>query len=177
MCAKCILEEILAYRQAWGGIPADRVRYWMQSCDIEVQGAIADLLTYPPYWERVDPPISEEELERFLFPYYKRCFMEDPDGEWAATRYGAAREIVGWYKAVPSTVDLGSQTFLLHMKKWLEEVYTDGDEDIREAIITGALEHILEQLRWRTFFADWQTDPALVVAYDQAMQWAREHEQ
>lgn len=167
------IESLMSSRQR---IPLGTIKRWMGSDSIEVAGAVADLVTYAPYHERIEPPLSQEELEAFLFSYYERCMREDLEGEWAANRYGAAREIVGWFRAVPEDECVSSQSFLVHMKHWLAALYKASGSDIRTAIVTGMLEHVLEEPRWRGFFSDWRLDHELRDAYDEALRWAVEHE-
>jgi hypothetical protein len=157
-------------------IPLESIQLWMRSDNIEVLGAVADLVTLAPHSNRIVPPVPEVCLETFLFPYYARCLREDPDGEWSDTRYGVGSLIVGWYSAAPKDEDVFEQFFLLRMKTWMASVYLVADAEIRTALVNGALEHILEEPRWRPFFADWRYDPHLSVAYLAAMEWATEHE-
>lgn len=171
-----ILKDIERYRDSSGPIPLGLVKEWMQSDDIEVQGQTADLLSYAPQCERIEPAASNIELEELLFPYYKRCFMEDPSSDLADSRYGIARELVMWFSAVPTDDDIYEQTYLLRLKELLTSLYAECEEEVRDAIIYGFLEHVLEEPRWRPFFADWQAHPVLASAYQTAMEWATEHE-
>ncbi|MCE5198856.1 MAG: hypothetical protein ABFD54_00280 [Armatimonadota bacterium] len=173
---KEILRKIEIYMSSQADIPLDDVRSWMHHDSIDVIGAVADIVTYLPYYERVRPPLPQEELEAFLFKYYERCLREDPKSEWAASRYAVGQEITGWFTAVPKSEDTHLQTFLLRMKHWMSQLYLAADSEVRNAIVTGALEHILEEPRWREFFLDWRNDPNLSEAYDQAIEWAVEHE-
>ncbi len=176
MTAGEMVAEIEECRDSSGPIPLSVVRKWMLCDDIEVQGQTSDLVTYPPWWERIEPPLGEDELTGFLLRYYRRCFLEDPVSDLADSRYGIAREIVEWYAAVPQEEDVLQQGFLSHVKGLLRSLYVEGADDVRDAIVCGALEHILEDPRWRSFFSDWQAEPALAAAYGRAMDWAVAHE-
>lgn len=171
-----ILKVIEEYVMSSEPIPSDSVLVWMQSTDIDVLGAVADIVIYEQHRRRITPPIEVDRFEAFLFAYYERCLREDPGSEYALSRYGVAHEIHGWFNAVPNDENVNEQMLLIHMKQWLEEVYKNSDSNIRLTIITGALEHILEEPRWREFFANWETDPILLGAYTEALTWAREHE-
>lgn len=170
------LHEVLSVRTTTEPIPQDKVRNWLLNNDIEVQGAAADLITYPPYWDRVEPQLSALEYQEFLLPYYERCLREDPSGEWSLSRYETAHVIVDWFSAVPKDADVQEQEFLALIKTWLSRLYIESSEEIKDAIICGALEHILEEPRWRPVFKDWSETPELAKAYEQAMEWAVEHE-
>lgn len=166
------LSSIQAAVESSGVIRRKDVLSWLQSSDLEVLGAAAYVLTCGDTYERIEPSITGEELEQFLFPIYERSLREDPNGEFALSRYEAARELIGWFTAVPMDEALEDQSFLLHLKDWMERVYKHGNQDVRDAITCGALEHILEEPRWRGFFADWRDDDELRDAYEHAIEWA-----
>ena len=50
-------------------------------------------------------------------------------------------------------------------------VYKNGDDRLRTCIVTATLEHLFERKAIRKYFADWQDDATLAVAYDQACLW------
>lgn len=90
----------------------------------------------------------------------------------ALGRYGAASEIAGWFLSESQHEYANYQEFLGDLKEWLENIYLTGNTELRTAIVTGALEHILEQPRWRKVFEDWRDHPILCQAYREAMEWA-----
>jgi len=170
-----IIQEMIAYHHSSVSIPRTKIYQWMQYKDIDIMGITADFVTWASYIERIDEEIEQKDLEAFLFEYYERCLDEDPDTDWAETRYGACRTMISWFRAIPDDVDPASCSFIVHMKDWLTDVYLKSGEDIRDAIVAGALEHILEQKRWWDFFQDWKENPALRPAYERAMEWAVDH--
>lgn len=175
MSDKHFLRDIEQYRDSGGPIPVHLVKSWMESTDIDVLGQVADLITYPPQWERIEPPLEEEDMEEFLLSYYRRCILEDPKSDLADSRYGIGSVILGWFDAVPREAEVADQRFLLRVKHLLSLLYVGGNQDVRDAIVCGALEHILEDTRWRTFFADWQEDSSLRSGYERALAWAVQH--
>ena len=170
------LAEIMEALSAPKPIPRKQVMRWLASDDLEVMGAAAYLITYSPYWERIEPPLWSQEMEDFLFRYYECCLEEDPQMEWADSRYQAAASIYDWFKAVPDEACLEGQMFLVRLKDWLARAYVEGSDEVRTAIVAGALEHIFEEPRWRDFFSDWFADPVLASACRTAMEWAVAHE-
>ena len=153
-------------------IAAESVRQWMLSDDDEVFGAVVELVTSRDSWERIEPPLDWDEVEPFLIAQYERSIEGNPQGEWALSRFDACTGIVAWFRAVPEGEDLNAQRFLLRLRDMMRRLYLAGDEDISDAIVCGALEHILEEPRWRGFFKDWDEHPDLHIAYEQAMEWA-----
>lgn len=176
MIKQALLNEISHYRDILGPIPLDLVRRWMQCDDIEVQGQSAELLSYAPYWERITPAVEENELGDLLLPYFKRCLIENPSSDLADSRYSIARELVSWFSAQQAEKDVFSQTFLLRIKEMLATLYIQSGKEIRNAVIDGFLEHVLEEQRWRPFFKDWKSHSLLRIAYNRAMKWAIKHE-
>lgn len=55
-------------------------------------------------------------------------------------------------------------------------VWVRADDDTRNRIEKGALEHILEMPALRPYFAHWQTDPVLAESYSCALAWGVAHE-
>lgn len=159
-----------------GNIPLEQVRLWMKDRDMEVQGAVAHIMTDPSLYERVQPSLEDSDYENFLPGYYERCLKDDPEGRWADSRYGAAWLIAEWFVAVPADEDVSDQPFLDILRDVLARVYKDGGEDVRESIVTGVLNPVLEEARWRPYFEVWREDSALRDAYEAALAWGVEHE-
>ena len=170
------VREIEAAINGTGPIPAEHVRKWMKDRDLEAQGAVAHLITYPPQCDRIEPTLDEDDYEAFLPRYYEVCLRRDPEGEWVDTRYGVAWQIVDWFNTVPDEDDVDDYPFLAFLRDWMAEVYKEGEDEVREALVQGVLSHILEDGRWRPFFAGWRDDPVLKEAIDAAMEWAVENE-
>ncbi|MEN6519807.1 MAG: hypothetical protein ABFD46_01455 [Armatimonadota bacterium] len=159
-----------------GSVSGDTVKRWMCNSSLEVLGAVHELVTYSPYWERIDPPLSEADLLPFLLSFYKRCLYEDPKGDWSLSRYEAAAAIVSRFQALLPNKKPERQALLVKLKDLLVQCYLSDNPELQTAIVTGALEHILEEPRFRSFFTDWTKHPLLRRAYDLAMEWAIYHE-
>jgi hypothetical protein len=158
---------------AKGPIAAEQVRRWMKDRDIEAQGAVANLITYPPPSDRIEPPLDEDDFERFLPNYYELCLRLDPVGEWADSRYGAAWQIADWFAAVPEEDDPTEYSFVVFLRDWLAETFENGKEEVQTAIIEGVLVRLFEEERWRAFFAGWKEDEELAEAYQEAARTAQ----
>jgi len=152
-------------------IPKDDIVAGIHSEDTELAGVIYDIVTTDKLRRRIEPPLSDEELDKLLPEYFERSILTDPTGKWTLTRYGAAWEaqdciLDTWEK------EGGSSESFTTWKKWMEKLYRDGDEGIKRAIVDGILEHLFERKGLRQSFADWQADSDLKTAYDEAQLWA-----
>ncbi len=149
-------------------IPGKSFREWMLSSDIEALGFTYHMLSDHRF--RVEPQLSLDEYLEFVRRYYGRCFIENPDGEWADSRWSAGSDLVNvlafhWNNAeVPKSV-------MEDWKTWLADIYKRGSEEVRKCIIQATLEHLLEQGAFRKFFADWVKDPDLRKAYEEGLEW------
>jgi hypothetical protein len=57
----------------------------------------------------------------------------------------------------------------------ITELFLNGDNDIRDAIEMGFLEHASETAALRPYFEHWYTDDRLRAAWSRAMEWGRAH--
>jgi exonuclease V gamma subunit len=55
------------------------------------------------------------------------------------------------------------------------DLFLEGDQEIRRAIETGFLEHILEQEALGPRFKHWARDERLIEAWQLALAWGRSH--
>lgn len=143
----------------------------MRAGDTELAGAVYDIVTSDGLRKRIDPPLTDEEFEKFAVEYLEHCILTDPKGEWTLTRYSAAWEAQGYMLDLWEN-EGGSSGSFKKWKKWTEKLYRAGDEAIRRAVVDGILEHLFEEKGVREFFADWKADSQLKSAYDEAQLWA-----
>ena len=144
------------------------VQRWMSSTDIEILGFAGALLSDRRF--RIEPPITLNDYINFEMHYFEMCLREIPDGERLDSRYSAGADLVNIFahlwrdSSVPRIV-------LDDLKTWLGRLYKEGDPEIRTCIVQATLEHLIEQKEIREFFADWQDDKVLAVAYEEASDW------
>jgi hypothetical protein len=144
---------------------------WMNSADLEVQGAVSHiLLDHPERTHKIKPPLDREDYEVFLRTYLARCIRENPSGKWPHTRYIAGYVVVGWLLKHWRRGDL-TPAYLKVWKSWIRDLYLTGDENVRDAVVNGILEHLFEEKAMRKLFADWCDHPELRVAYELACEW------
>ena len=133
------LEDVVAELSADsrnGTVPRDRVLEWMRTDDIESMGAIYSLIT--AHFSRIHPPLEFNTYYPFALRYFERCLVENPQSEWAETRYGAGNNIIGWFVWCwrdpvqrPSTAPA--------LKQWLATLYVSGDSEVRTCLIHATL--------------------------------------
>lgn len=151
-------------------IPKQQVMEWMRSGDIEALGALSTLMMDARHYNRIEPALSIDDSYPFWTRFYERCLKENPDGDWSETRYGAGRELVGWFESLWTDADT-PPTILAELKAWLSHLYLEGDDELRLCIETATLEHLFENVAIARFFSDWKMDPVLAGAYERSMDW------
>jgi hypothetical protein len=153
-------------------IPKDKVVGWMGANDIEVLGAVYSYILDKAYSSRIHPPLSFNEYHSFLLRYYDRCLRENPDGQWACSRYSAGRDLMNWFKGLWKDASL-PRSVLADIKSFLAKLYKEGDDELRTCIVNATLEHLFEERAIAGYFADWKQDPVLAEAYSDAMLWTQ----
>ena len=141
---------------------------WMESSDIEILGFIHAMLHDGRF--RTEPPLQQTDYVKFIQHYFERCLRENPDGEWADSRYSAGGDLVNIFASLwrdPSV----PRPILTDLKTWLGKLYKEGSQEIRTCIVQATLEHLFEQEDIHKFFSDWQKDGVLKVAHDAASEW------
>lgn len=153
-------------------ISHDLVMRWMADPDIEALGATYSLITEKRHARRIEPALTFEECQAFVVRSYERCFLESPDGEWSDSRYSAGWDLVNWFARLWRDPDVPRDA-LVDLKAWLARLYREADQELRTCIETATLEHLFETPEFRSFFADWASDPVLAAAHEAAMKWVR----
>lgn len=172
--AEVTLSDVVAAREslrddAARTLPLPIVLEWMRSSALDVSGAVYATVSNPEYAERIRPAVPAAARDAFLMKYFERCLIENPEGPWVDSRYGAAWDIASW---------IGShwrrhrdRRHVRAWKRWLSDLYRRVDEPIREAMVNGALEHLFEEPEIARQFADWDDEPLMQHAYRRALEW------
>lgn len=150
-------------------IPLVLVRSWMNDSSIDVQAAVLDnILISNDAYERIIPALDSYEIICFQLHFYERCIVEAPINSEGWSRYSAAHEIMAWFKFSDNNI----LNFLSDVKSRLANLYLQGGREVREAIIYGILRYLLDEPKWREFFADWLNDPQLAEAVQHEPDWS-----
>jgi len=151
-------------------IHRERVREWMKAEDLGAQGALYAYVMDSSYSKRIEPGLTFDDYHRFVMRYFERCIEENPDDEWANSRWDAARDFVSWFRGLWKDPDV-PRAALTDLKKWIGEIYKGGDDDIKRCVVDGALEHLFEDSDIARFFGEWKEDGSLIKAYEEALEW------
>jgi hypothetical protein len=152
-------------------IPHDKVIEWMKSDNLETLGIVYALLSHKHSSKYIEPEISFENMNNFIKKYFERCFLEDPHNDWSHTRYEAGRDLVLWVIKLWDSAEL-KRSYLAEYKVWLEKLYRNGNDELRECLVNSTLEHIFERREIAKYFYDWKKDPILGKAYVNAISWS-----
>lgn len=158
---------------AGAAIARDDVMRWMRIEDIHALGAVHALIHDRWHYTRIDPYLTFEDYRSFNLRYFERCIRENPDSEWADTRYSAGWGLVGWFKGLWKDKSTPS-TVLAELRDWLRVLYVGGGEEIQECLITAVFEHLFDDRKIRKFFSRWADDPAMSATDEEASGYAAE---
>jgi hypothetical protein len=144
---------------------------WMQSSSLDELALVSRFILEKKYADRISPPLTFQEAFSFLLMYFERCLIENPESDWAATRYEAGRELTFLIKSLWRTGDFSIDA-LANLKEWLARLYKSGDAELRDGILNGILEHLFEEASLKIHFEDWKEDGELAPAYAAACSWS-----
>jgi hypothetical protein len=153
-------------------IPRERVVAWAHEAQDPQTLALLYRLTGKAY-ERIVPELGKEETCRLIRRYLLECIRLDPQDELAFDRYEAARTLEAWFDHLADAE--GAWDVLSESAADVTTLFLAGTEEVRTAIETGFLEHVLEQTRLRPLFSDWQRDDRLRAAWENALAWGEAH--
>lgn len=147
-----------------------KIKRWMSTTNIEALGVLYYFVTEKKYYMKIQPYLSPKDYLEFILHYFHLCFTENPDNNWAHSRYEAGFNLKNWFEGFWEDKDV-SRKIVEEIKSWLEKLLKNGTEDMRECIINATLEHLFENKEIRAFFSDWQKDSELKKAYSMALEW------
>lgn len=134
-------------------IDRSEVYKWMRSNDLEVLGAVYELITEKQFYLRIHPHLEYLDYKVFLANYFKRCILENPshDSDWADTRYTASWAFANWFKHFWNANDI-ERSEMFFWKKWLIDLYNKNNSEIKDCIDTAILEPICKKKDIKNFF-------------------------
>ena len=169
------LEEVLAARRRLLADPQhtvsrDQIMRWALGEDLETLGALNCLLFDPKESRRIEPNLTLAEYMEATLPYLERCLREDPQGQWADSRWSAGYLLTNWIKDVWADERFRPQVD--DFRDWLAKIYKSTDEpDLRLCLVQATLEHLFEDDGLAERFARWRDDAELRAAYEEAKLW------
>lgn len=147
---------------------------WMQSGDAELEAVAFEALTTSPtrVVGNIDGDVANAFFFRYLLASISRQGPPVPILGAAPLPYVDAYEIAARYK------ELRLQGAFLHLlrdvRDELARLYVSGDADVKDRVVHGALEHILEEPLCRLDFEGWKLDPELGRALSEALEWSEQ---
>lgn len=171
MGAEDIINEIVVLIEKQVPIARSKLDEWMKNDDIEVQGAIYNILMDPNLYDCVSEKYDFYEYMDYILKYYSRCINENPNGEWSDSRYTAGWDLASWFKSLWGDKKHG-EIAVKRIKHLLRKLYIGGDMEVRECIITAVLEHLFEEGGIKAYFVDWRDDEILQSAYSEAIEYS-----
>jgi hypothetical protein len=153
-------------------IARELVVEWCRGADDVKALALLYRLTDEAY-ERIQPPLGQQESCRLIQRYLLECLRLNPEDGVAFSRYQAAWTLVSWFQHLSRLAD--TTPVLRDAASAVTQLYLESDAEVRTAIETGFLEHVLEDEEFRPLFAGWEQDGRLREAWQAALAWGEAH--
>jgi hypothetical protein len=163
---------IQAAIESEGSIDREQVRNWIcDAIDLKTVGHLYRLSNRA--WNRIEPNLERDETCHLICRYFLLCIRENPKDGTGHQRYDAAGELESWFDHLSNTE--GTKGNLREVATAVTTLYLESDTDVRLAIETGFLEHVLEQAKLRPHFSHWAEDERLRDGWQQALAWGEAH--
>lgn len=149
-------------------LPFARVREWLGHDDPEVRGAAYKVLSEEPHV--LDPHPTVDDFVSLALEFLDRTIGAASGGDWAYSGYETAWNLASWFNCLaldPST----PRPLVDSIVGRLGALYERLDENSRETLVNGALEHIFERQELRDLFSGWTSHPVLARAYADSCLW------
>lgn len=125
-------------------------------------------------YDSIKPELGRDETCLLIQHYLLECIrLNVRDHEDVEDRWEAARTLHAWFCQLGENE--GTAPVLQRTAQAITHVFLQGDDDIRNAIEQGFLEHVLETAALRRYFEHWSIDERLRPAWTRAMEWGKAH--
>lgn len=152
------------------GIPLRRevLLEWMRSPCIDVRSVAFAVLFDPP----ARAQLPDAQLVNEFFLDYLGCLLRDGAGTGRTpSRYLAGQLLRAWFQRL-WRADPRTEGLLVRIRDLLGRLLLSPDEQVRDAVLLGALEHLFAEPPVIEFFSGWRHDPGLRPAFLEALQLA-----
>jgi hypothetical protein len=158
-----------------GPIPRESVLSWINAA------ADSDLCTLSKLYRltgegyhRIQPELDTEPTCALIQKYLLGCIRDGvTDDEEILGRYEAAESLHVWFRHLLGME--GTSAVLSRTASAIMKLYLESGTEVRDAIETGFLEHVLETAALRQYFEDWASNPQLQAAWNRALEWGKAH--
>ena len=167
-----LLSEIDAALHSTKPIARDDVVRWIAAADDISALSKLYRLTGERYYS-IDPELGRDETCSVIQRYLLECIRLNVTGsDDVQSRWEAAQTLHVWFCHL---MEQDAGPVLEQAARAVTELFVAGEEEVRNAIETGFLEHALETAALRPFFEHWSTDDRLRSAWSRAMEWGKAH--
>lgn len=164
--------EIDAALSSQDSIPKGKVLLWIESAGDLTTLAKLYRLTGEGYY-RIKPELGREAECRAVQRYLLECIRQDvTDNEEIESRWEAAATLHFWLRHLLEKGD--SSDVIAGAAKAITDLFLT-NEEARDAIEAGFLEHALETSALRPYFEHWSRDEPLKEAWERALKWGKAH--
>lgn len=154
-------------------IPRVRVLYWIEATTDLSTLAKLYRLTDEGYY-RIQPDLGRDASCALIQRYLLQCIREGVSGnDEIQERHEAAQSLHVWFCHLLEMKD--TSAVLIAAAAGVTELFLASGADVRTAIETGFLEHVLETAALRPYFEHWSRDPSLREAWERALEWGKAH--
>ena len=154
-------------------IPRERVLCWFEAAKDLSTLAKLYRLTDEGYY-RIQPDLGRDASCALIQRYLLQCIREGvPDDDKIQGRYEAAQSLHVWFCHLLEMKD--TSAVLIAAAAGVTELFLLSGSDVRTAIETGFLEHVLETAALRPYFEHWSRDSNLREAWERALEWGKAH--
>jgi len=125
-------------------------------------------------YDSITPELGRDETCSLIQRYLLECIRlnvtchEGVEGRWEA-----AQTMHAWFCHLGE--DEGAASVLQRAAQAITDMFLQGDDDVRNAIEQGFLEHAMETAALRRYFKHWSIDERLRPAWTRAMEWGEAH--
>jgi hypothetical protein len=122
----------------------------------------------------IKPELGRDETCLLIRRYLLECIRLNVTGrDDVQDRWQAAQTLHVWFCHLMEQDD--AAPVLKQAAQAITDVFSAGDNDVRNAIEAGFLEHALETPALRPYFEHWSSDDHLRPAWSRAMEWGKAH--
>jgi hypothetical protein len=167
-----IVREIDEALAGGGPIAREKVVSWIDS--------VSDLPTLAKlyrltgeHYHRIQPDLGQDAECAAVQRYLLECVRQDvKENSGIEDRWQAAQTLHRWFCHLGDME--GTSLVLGEAARAITELFLQ-EEDVRDAIETGFLEHALEMETLRPYFEHWSKDERLRPAWERALEWGKAH--
>lgn len=175
--------EIIAALSTDGPIAKETVLKWIDSTADSDLSTLSKLyrLTGEGYY-RIQPELGPEATCGLILRYFLGCIRfgavtagenEAESDEEIETRFEATQSLHVWFRHLLGIE--GASQLLTRAASQITTCFLESDDDVKDAIETGFLEHALETAALRPYFQNWANDPRLNQTWERALAWGEAH--